>query len=717
MLSVVFLVLTCVIYVVTLVVQGITIFSRRSAMQLGGKAFMRVNYIMIFVNLTLLALCIVMSIREIGGSASYDPVIIAVTAIGGAAFFAHLRIRKHQYLGMRLALQSTDTVKISHNNIMANVSHEIRTPLNTILGLTEILMHREGITEQMTEDLFNISEAGNTLLSVVNNVIDFSKIESDKLDLIPTDYDTREMITTVIRRAKSMLKNSGVEFLADIDANTPSKLHGDDVRLIQALTNVLSNSCKYTHIGVITFRLSCVRDEDKVLMRFDIEDTGIGMKEDEQRDLFEPFDGVRVTNDRTNKGAGLGLVITKSIIDRMEGKISFTSEEGTGTGFTIEITQQIVDAAPIGRLDEEDGAKEDKRYMFTAPMARVLVVDDNMVNLFVAKELLANYEIDVSTAAGGPECIDMVTNNYYDIIFMDYVMPEMDGHETLLNIRAKDNDYFHNVPIVALTAQIVNAAEKTYLDEGFQGYISKPININELEAVLLQLLPEEYICRKESSGADANEVRLEDKAWYHRFKSVLVDFDLKKGLQYSNNDYTSYLNLLRVIYNDSFTQAGRLKSYLDSSNYDAYRVAVHAMKSVTASAGADKLSFICLEHENAAKSCNGEYIRNHINTLLSEYDVFLREIETLLQRESEMMNRTYSVQKKEASEDVIADTARRLVDALEDYNIDEAEELLKSLSGISLDPVRERTVANVKDLLLVFKYDEAADLIKKEFTE
>lgn len=626
-----------------------------------------------------------------------------------------MRSRKIQNDGMTATLNRETAFKMNSNRLMSGISHEIRTPMNTIVGLTEVLSRRENLPPDVLEDLENISSAGASLLAVVNNLIDYTKIQSDKLDIISDDYDTKNMILEIIRRTTSMMKASSVEFLADIDSDIPAMLRGDDVRLIQAVINLISNSCKFTNVGVITFRMNAVRNGNDALLRMEIEDTGVGMSEENKNKLFAINETMEANIDRTNKGAGLGLLITKNIIERMGGSLSFASEEGAGTTVTLTVKQGIVSPEPIGEVQISTGSRLNERYQFTAPMAKVLVVDDNIVNLFVAKEILTNYEIDVQTASSGFECLQMLAENYFDIVFMDYVMPDLDGHDTLLRIRSKDNDFFKRVPVVALTAQIVSGSGKVYMDEGFQGYISKPININELEDTLLRLLPEEYICHKDKSENKKNDEPIETKAWYKRFCTVLKDFNVKKALAYSNNDYTAYLNLLRVIYNDSFSQASRIRSYVETDNIESYKIAVHAMKSVSASAGADNLSLICKEHEDAAKKNDVKYIRDNVELLLSAYDSFLQQIESLLQRESEMMRRGFSTPRADVDESNIKDIAQKLYDALEDYNIDDAEQFITELSHVNLSLDREKAVENAKDILMLFKYDEAAVIIKDAF--
>lgn len=711
----VMLILSNILLLMSTIVSFIVNVKMKENMSVGGKKPLVLSYLMSLAIFVMFCLDLILVYRYIDGETSVDFLTSILIFFAALLNMLYLRFRRSLSVAISSARNKGEEVKNARNVIMANVSHEIRTPMNTIVGLIEILRKDETIDDVAREHLDSMNEASNSLLGVVNNLIDFAKIDSNKLDIIECDYNTKDVIIDIISKTKYLLADSTVEFLADVDSNLPSVLHGDDVRLVQALFNILTNACKYTHVGVITFRVtSRTTDKEHVMMHFDVEDTGCGISNEDKQFLFTPNNKASYSHS-SNRGAGLGLLISKNIIEQMGGTIEFSSEEGVGTDFSIEIPQRIIDIRPIGEIKEEASASND-RFMFTAPMAKVLVVDDNIVNLFVAKEILANYEMEIQTAASGEECIDLVNENYYDLIFMDYVMPEMDGRETLLKLRQPESEYFRKIPVVALTAQIGSGGEKVYLEEGFQGYLAKPLDVHELEKILIKFLPEEYICRKEGAKPAAPS-ECNDKLWFKRLSSVLVDFDVKKGLEHCNNDYTLYMNLLRVIYSDSFSQTTKLKNFVEIGNYEEYRIMVHAMKSVSASAGDMKLSYICQENENAAKNGDIIYIQNHLGTLISEYESFLSQIDTILQRESEMMNRGLTSHKEDRSDDEIKELTNKLLTALDDYNIDDCESVIAELEHTNLDYTKEKVVADVKDLLMLFKYEEAEKLIRENFGE
>ena len=623
-----------------------------------------------------------------------------------------MRFRGIQNQKIGEALKQNEQLLAERNKIMANVSHEIRTPMNTIIGTNEVLLSDESMPAVFKEKLGNISEAGTALLHVVNNLIDFTKIESKRLDILESNYNVKDLITSIVDSARNAIHEKNLDFKVNIDRNIPSVLHGDDVRIMQVVSNILDNACKFTNMGIISLEVSARKQsDDMILLCFEIKDTGIGIPEHERKTVFNASMVNNSRDDHRQKGAGLGLLISKNIIDGMHGAISFETELGSGTQFNVSIPQQIIDASPIGELD---GMKNSGRhYMFTAPGAKVLVVDDNIVNLFVAKEILEKYDIDVTTASSGQECLDILGGEIFDIIFMDYVMPGMDGHETLIKIRELGTDYFSRVPVVALTAQALNGAEKVYKDEGFEDYLSKPLKVNELESTLLRLLPVKSIVHREYEPGE--ELDLENQQWYRRISSVLKDVDVKKGLSHCGNEYSAYMNLLRTIASDGDNQISKLNTAFAQASMDDYRIATHTMKSVTASAGATTLSEFCKEHEDHARFNDINYIRNHFQSLLDGYKAFLSKIETVLQREGEMKGRPKVTQRKDADDKEISELADKLLDALDQFDVDEAENVLARLDELSIGQERQNAVAQARNQLILFDYDKAAEAIRKAF--
>ena len=524
----------------------------------------------------------------------------------------------------------------NHTILIDNISHEIRNPMNTIVGMTEILKKDQNVLKTQGENIEALSEATASLLGVVNNIMDYTKIQCNKLDIIPTEYAVEDLLNIIIEKAEYSTKDANVDFVYEVSPDIPRRLKGDDVRIIQAIYSLLLNSFRFTHIGVVAMKVSAQKiNADTTLLKVDIEDSGEGIPPEDIKSAYELFDESFQRGD-SEKATRLSLYIIKTIIEKMNGTISFNSVYNSGTVFTIAIPQHIEDTTPLGSFT---AAKESSSFKFVAPMAKVLVVDDSMVNLFVAKELLSNYDIEVTTATSGAESIRLVRENSFDMVFMDYLMPQMDGREAQVQIRELGDEYYKQLPIIALTAKNSPVGERVYIDEGFNGYLAKPLDVHELDRALLKFLPPEYINKIEDENEEGDAANIEDKAWYKRLCSVLTDFDVKKGLEYCEYDYSAYINLLRVISTESSNQGSRIKGFAENEDVENYRVAVHSMRNVAASAGDMKLNFICSEHENAAKNYDISYIKNHVNTLLSEYEVFLFKIDTVLSRENEILNK------------------------------------------------------------------------------
>lgn len=385
----------------------------------------------------------------------------------------------------------------SKDSFFANMSHEIRTPINTIIGLNEMTL-REDISEEIAENAINIQNASKMLLTTINDILDMSKLESGKMEIVPTQYEISTMFSDLVNLIWVRAHQKELEFKVDIDPNIPSMLYGDEVRIKQVVTNMLTNAVKYTDTGSVTLYAQAERISPvSILLRISVKDTGKGIRKESLDDLFRSFKRVDETVNRNIEGTGLGLSISKQLLEMMGGNIYVDSVYHKGSTFTIELQQDIVNSRPIGIIDFaaqkqlSNRAKYNQKFM--APDAKVLVVDDNDMNRMVASKLLRATKIKVETAASGRECLNKTAAGGYHVILMDHMMPEMDGEETLRAIRAQTKGYCQKTPVIALTANVMTNADQIYGDMGFDGYLAKPINGALLEATLLQYLPPELI--------------------------------------------------------------------------------------------------------------------------------------------------------------------------------------------------------------------------------
>lgn len=379
---------------------------------------------------------------------------------------------------------------------LSNMSHEIRTPINAVLGMNEMIL-RESDDDHIISYANMIKSAGNSLLSLINDILDFSKIESGKMQIVPSEYDFGEFLNDIVNVIKVRIKEKGLDMKLDIDPMIPRGLFGDEVRLKQIITNILSNAAKYTEKGTVTLKAELDKvasDEYRAIITFSIKDTGVGIRKEDFEKLFKEFERIDEKKNRKIEGTGLGMAISKNLLDMMGSELKVESEYGQGSEFSFILRQGIRNSEPVGDITElfNDFARRQNNYvpMFTAENARVLVVDDLAVNLVVFKGLLKKTKITVDTASSGKDGIDLTKINKYDIIFLDHLMPEMDGIETLDAIRSDDANINRETVAVCLTANAVTGAKEFYMENGFDDYLTKPINSDQLEKMIYRYLSE-----------------------------------------------------------------------------------------------------------------------------------------------------------------------------------------------------------------------------------
>ncbi|MCM1466668.1 MAG: DegV family EDD domain-containing protein [Alistipes sp.] len=426
--------------------------------------------------------------------------------------------------------EEIERIARSKDTFFANMSHEIRTPINTIIGLNEMIL-REDISDEIAENAINIQNASKMLLTTINDILDLSKLESGKMEIVPTQYEVSTLFSDLVNLIWIRAHQKELEFKVDIDQDIPSMLYGDEVRIKQIVSNMLTNAVKYTQSGSVTLTAKGERvSADEILLRISVTDTGMGIRKENLEDLFSSFKRVDQEENRNIEGTGLGLAISKQLLEMMGGKISVDSVYHKGSTFTIELKQGIINNQPIGVIDfaAQKKLNERSRYKqkFLAPDAKVLVVDDNDMNRMVVTKLLRSTKIKINTVSSGKECLRKTAEEFYHVILMDHMMPEMDGEETLRAVRNQTKGFCQKTPVIALTANVMSNADQVYQDMGFDGYLAKPINSVLLEAGLLKYLPQELIEYSAGDGlSDDDDAGMINQITGMRKKKIAITAD------------------------------------------------------------------------------------------------------------------------------------------------------------------------------------------------
>lgn len=527
-----------------------------------------------------------------------------------------------------------EAANIAKSAFLANMSHEIRTPINAILGMNEMIL-RENKSPQIEEYAKSIYSASNSLLYLVNDVLDISKIESGKLEIVETNYDTSSFIHDCYNMIAEKAEKKGLELKVDCNPELPSQLRGDEVRLRQVVTNFLSNAAKYTKQGSVTLSVDQQRNQDTFSLVITVKDTGIGIKEENMKDLFSQFARFDLEQNRNIEGTGLGLAISRQLVDLMHGEIQVQSIYGVGSSFTVIVPQKIVDDSPMGDYHKRyrEISQTNARYQqsFKARNARILVVDDVEVNLKVIVNLLKETEVRVDTAQSGEQCLLLVAQNVYDIIFMDHMMPEMDGMETYARMQELEESLNKDTPVIMLTANAITGVREQYLQVGFADYLPKPVQGVKLEQMILKYLPEDKIQtevsepEKQEGSTDmaVADGKLPDAKG---LKNVMVlqklfqkypHVDLSSGLSYCGQNSDVYISVLQTFCdNDKRDEIDHCYKQKDAKNY---QILVHGIKSSSLNIGFPDLSEKARVLEEAARQENWELIEEKHGAFIAEY--------------------------------------------------------------------------------------------------
>lgn len=528
--------------------------------------------------------------------------------------------------------ENAESASKAKSAFLANMSHEIRTPINGILGMDSMLL-KECKDESLRDYALNIQSAGQTLLSLINDILDISKIESGKMEILPVTYSVFTVLNDCYNMVAIRAHDKNLELVMDISPDIPRSLFGDEVRIRQVVNNLLSNAVKYTNEGSITLSVRSEKlsvdpiqggNSKQVKLFIQVKDTGIGIREKDREKLFADFVRLDEKRNRNIEGTGLGLNLTKQLLDMMGGSIEVESTYGEGSVFTVCLLQQVSDEKPLGDFEKlykqhvnvVDAAHE----RFEAPEAKILVVDDVQMNLKVFAGLLKDTKIQIDTAMNGAEALELIQGKHYDVIFLDHMMPVMDGVEAFRRMKLLEKNPNAITPVVMLTANAVSDARNGYMDEGFSDYMAKPIREEVLLSTLKKFLSKDLVKvvheREEKTCNPAETVSAMPQV-------ALTDMlDMATGLAYCMNDKKFYKEMLDEYVKSEKT--AELKEYFENGDLEYYRITVHAVKSTSLTIGAIKVYEDAKALEMACKEGNLDFVKQNHEAFMEEYKSLVR---------------------------------------------------------------------------------------------
>ncbi len=698
------------------------------------------------------------------------------------------------------------------SNFLANMSHEIRTPMNAISGLAEIIL-RESRGRQVADYAVGIKNACDSLLNIINDILDISKIESGKLRIVISEYNMASMLNDVISISRLRLGEKPVMFITNIDSNLPAKLLGDELRIKQILLNILSNAIKFTHQGHITLDISGSIDGNITELKFKVIDTGVGIKEKDIEQLFEEFEQFNTTKNRSIEGTGLGLAISKQLCEMMNGYIEVESVYGKGSTFTVTIQQECINYIPLASVTAKKSVlvyeprepyydsicntinnlgcestlcsnqselyenineksfdyvitsplhvkkvkaiikkqqlnisiialanygenlmqndiytiflpfnciqiadlfnnESKSEYLnqnlatplgFTAPEAKILLVDDNPVNLKVAVGLMTPYKFDIDTAVNGIEAVEKVKHNYYDLVLMDHMMPEMDGIDATAAIRSFEEEYFKNLPIIALTANALVGTREMFIKEGMNDFLAKPIEMSKLNSVLSKWIP------KEKQYFDSQDIQFSS---YHN-EIEIEGVNTLQGIAAVGGNFDNYFQILSVYYMDIQKKCATLPNHYHKGDISSFRAEVHALKSASATIGANELASKAARLESAALKGDMAFIEKNIDVFLRLLQELTEAIKPYAGLGSKNDNSYQNSQRETGSKEYLKEMLDILYNAVEFVNINQIEDTINKLAEFEWQQEITDELNSFREYISVFDYDEALICVQK----
>ena len=626
------------------------------------------------------------------------------------------------------AVKTAETANKTKSAFLATMSHEIRTPLNAIIGISEIQLQNKALPPETREALGRIFSSGDLLLGIINDILDMSKIEAGKLELLPAKYDVASLINDTVFLNMIKYENKPIDFVLDVDEHIPAALFGDELRIKQILNNILSNAFKYTNAGEVKLSVSSEpaeavsgetageTSENNVTLIFRVADTGQGMTPEQLAKLGDEYSRFNQEANRMTQGTGLGMSITQNLIRMMKSELRAESEPGKGSLFTIRLRQGNVGAPPLGkkvadqlkkfRSNYEAKSKKTEVVRGAIYHSKVLVVDDMDMNLYVAKGMLAPYDLQIETATSGPEAIERIKRTKYDLVFMDHMMPKMDGIEATQEIRKLGKKY-EKLPIIALTANAVAGMKETFLSSGFNGFISKPIAVQELDKVLREWLSLEKVIH--SGEADTAGAVNANDAFDNFIKDVsrIEEINTEVGLSRFPGMKEIYRITVEMFYKKLLSECNNMTSFLAAEDLESFAISVHAMKSSLATVGSMRLSEIAAELETASKNREMEFCQE-------KYPVLRDRLLSLQKKLSVIFDGAKDGEEKEPGNmDSLREDTKKALAAVEAYDDDACTEIIKNLLPYDFGGENNDLLESALTALENFDHESAVDILRK----
>ena len=582
------------------------------------------------------------------------------------------KIIEQNHLMKRLVLQTEDANR-AKTNFVSNMSHEIRTPMNSIVGITEILLRsRHSPKEQ--EYLLNIQRSGRVLLTIINDVLDCSKMEAGKMQLFDEPYDTCSLFHDLRISMENRIGHSGLELIYDIDQDIPCKLKGDMGRIRQVIINLVNNAIKYTEKGSVRFSVHVrQKNTDKVMLYYEVADTGIGIRKEDQKILFDAFQRVEIDRNRYVEGTGLGLTISQNLVNMMGGVIEVESEYGKGSRFFFTIEQTIIDPTPVSAVNyngqKDNVTEKEAECLFIAPEAHILLVDDNELNLVVAKELLKPLRMQIDTAENGLQAVKMVRGSQYDLVLMDHMMPVMDGIEAAKAIRALPEDKYQKLPIIALTANAMVDARKEFLNAGMNGFVAKPIDFARICNQLKLWLPKDLV--RDVPKEEAKKLLADDLSDREiQPEDPQMGFSFEEGVKHCGSK-AALMKTIRIFYRTIDSKANKIEQCLKEGLISDYVIEIHALKSSALLIGAVPLSEAAKELEDYGKQGKTEVLEEKTPDVLTLY----RDLKNILRPYAEKEEDA----KKEFSDGEWITALQQIHQCIEQFDLDGVDQIMEQL--------------------------------------